>query len=129
MTQTNETHPVHFEISRLDRFSDWFRAKRAIAVCLRLKQRLKEGKEAEQVVRYQPVNVNEIGQAEIEIIRCPQHEHFKEEIKILSSLQESEEFHDRKRANSATSASRNAVAYNDSIRSWIQMASCVWGTP
>ena len=44
------------------------------------------------------MNVNEIGQAEIEIIRCPQHEHFREEIKILSSLQESEEFHDRKTA-------------------------------
>ena len=98
VTQTNETHPVHFEISQLDRFSDWFRAKRAIAVCLRLKQRLKEGKEAGQVVRYQPVNVNEIDQAEIEIIRCLQHEHFKDEIKILSSLQESEEFHDRKTA-------------------------------
>ena len=98
MTQTNETHPVYFEISRLDRFSDWFRAKRAIAVCLRLKQRLKEGKEVEQVVRYQPVNVNGIGQAEIEIIRCLQHEHFKDEIKILSSLRESEEFHDRKTA-------------------------------
>ena len=96
VTQTSKTHPVHFEISRLDRFSDWFRAKRVIGVCLRLKQRLKEGKEAEQVVRYQPVNVKEIGQAEIKIIRCPQHEHLKDE--ILSSLQESEEFHDRKTA-------------------------------
>ena len=42
------------------------------------------------------MNVEEIGQAEI--IRCLQHEHFKDEIKILSSLQESEEFHDRKTA-------------------------------
>ena len=39
VTQTSDTHPVHFEISQLDQFSDWFRAKRAIAVCLRLKQR------------------------------------------------------------------------------------------
>ena len=44
------------------------------------------------------MNVNEIGQAEIEIIRCLQPEHFKDEINILSSLQESEEFRDRKTA-------------------------------
>ena len=51
VTQRSETHPVHFEISRLDRYSDWFRAKRAIAVCLRLKQRLKEGKEFLQTLQ------------------------------------------------------------------------------
>ena len=124
MTQTNKTHPVHFEISRLDRFSDWFRAKRAIAVCLRLKQHLKEGKEAEQVVRYQPVNVNEIGQVEIEIIRCLQHEHFKDEINILSSLQESEEFHDRKTAKQHNFSLKKCSS-SDSIRSWIQMAFCM----
>lgn len=82
------------------RFSDWFRAKRAIAVCLRLKRCLKESKKTEKVItaRYQPVNVEEVGQAEKEIIRCLQHEHFQEEIQVLSSLQTSGEFCDRKKA-------------------------------
>ena len=95
VTQTSVTHAVHFETSRVDRFSDWFREKKAIAVCLRLKQRLKGEMKAEQVVKYQPVN-EEIGQAELEIICGLQHKHFKDEIIILSSLQESEDFHNRK---------------------------------
>ena len=100
MTQTSKVYPDYFETARLDRFSSWFRAKRAVAVCLRLKRRLKERKKAVEgsPARYQQVNVEEIGQAEMEIIRCLQHEHFKEEIKTLLSLQTSGEFCDRKRA-------------------------------
>lgn len=100
MTQTSKVYPDYFKTARLDRFSSWFRAKRAVAVCLRLKRRLKERKKAVEgsPARYQQVNVEEIGQAEMEIIRCLQHEHFKEEIKTLLSLQTSGEFCDRKRA-------------------------------
>ena len=100
MTQTSKVYPDYFETARLDRFSSWFRAKRAVAVCLRLKDRLKERKKAVEgsPARYQQVNVEEIGQAEMEIICCLQHEHFKEEIKTLLSLQTSGEFCDRKRA-------------------------------
>ena len=63
-------YPNHFETSRLDRFASWFRAKRAVAACLRLKRCLKKGKKSERVrpACYQPVNVEEIGRAEKEII-------------------------------------------------------------
>ena len=100
MTHTSKGYPNHFETSRLDRFASWFRAKRAVAVCLRLKRCLKKGKKSERVrpACYQPVNVEEIGHAEKEIIRCLQYEHFKDEILALSSLQTGVEFHDRKKA-------------------------------
>ena len=42
--------------------------------------------------------MEEIGRAEKEIIRCLQYEHFKDEIKALSSLQTGVEFRDRKKA-------------------------------
>ena len=43
-TQSVERFPHHFESSRLDTFSDWFRAKNAVALCLLPKNRLKERK-------------------------------------------------------------------------------------
>ena len=86
MTHTSKGYPNHFETSRLDSFSNWFQAKRAVAVCLRFKRCLKEGKKSERVkpACYQPVNMEEIGRAEKEIIRCLQYEHFKDEIQALS---------------------------------------------
>ncbi|XP_068756234.1 uncharacterized protein [Montipora capricornis] len=100
VTHTSKGYPNHFETSRLDRFSNWFRAKRAVAVCLRFKRCLKEGKKSERVkpACYQPVNMEEIGRAEKEIICCIQYEHFKDEIQALSSLQTGVEFRDRKKA-------------------------------
>ena len=100
MTHTSKGYPNHFETPRLDRFASWFRAKRAVAVCLRLKRCLKKGKKSERVrpACYQPVNVEEMGRAKKEIIRCLQYEHFKDEILALSSLQTGVEFHDRKKA-------------------------------
>ena len=41
-TQSMESFPEYFETSRLDRFSDWFRAKTAVALCLQLKNFLKK---------------------------------------------------------------------------------------
>ena len=82
MTHTRKGYPNHFETSRLDRFYNWFRAKRAVVVCLRFKRCLKEVRKSERVkpACYQPVNMEEIGRSEREIIRCLQYEHFKEEI-------------------------------------------------
>ena len=40
-TQVEESCPNHFKMSRLERFFDWLKAKRAIALCLRFKQQLK----------------------------------------------------------------------------------------
>ena len=52
-TQTMERFPNHFEASRLSRFSNWFRAKNAVALCLLLKRRLQERKikESSHVLR------------------------------------------------------------------------------
>ena len=109
-TQSEESFPDHIETARLDRFSNWFKLRRAVAVCLRFKRLLKErriqkstevqsSKSVEDSASsYQPVRMEEIGRAEMAIIRCLQHEHFKEEIKTLSMLQMNGEFTDRRRA-------------------------------
>ena len=86
-------------LNRLEYFSDWHRAKRAIAVCLKLKANLKSKLAKKPLVteprmnlrshkksQYQPVSVEEIEQAELEIIRQTQDETFKEEIKILQGF-------------------------------------------
>ena len=98
VTQANDAFPDYFEMYRLNRFSNWFSAKRAVAACLRFKQCLKEMKEVLRTnpSRFQLVNVEKIGQAETEIIRSLQYEHFKDEIKTI--LQNGGEFHDRKSA-------------------------------
>jgi len=109
-TQSEESFPDHLETARLDRFSNWFKVRRAVAVCLRFKRLLKERRfqkptEAQSsksvedsASRYHPVDMEEIGHAEMAIIHCLQHEHFKEEIKVLSTLQTNDEFTDRRRA-------------------------------
>ena len=38
-TQSEESFPDHLETTRLDRFSNWFKVRRAVAVCLRFKYR------------------------------------------------------------------------------------------
>ena len=110
VTQSDESYPDFFETTRLDRYSDCLRVRRAVAVCLRFKRLLREkrvqktteaqtSKSMEDSSKsYQPVDIEEIGQAETEIIRCLQHEHFKDEIEALSLLQAHGEFVDRKRA-------------------------------
>jgi len=110
VTQSDESYPDFFETARLDRYSYWLRVRRAVAVCLRFKRLLREkrvqktteaqtSKSVEDSSKsYQPVDIEEIGQAETEILRCLQHEHFKDEIEALSLLQAHGEFVDRKRA-------------------------------
>ena len=124
VTQTMEKCPRHFESSRLSSFSDWFRAKNAVALCLLLKKRLKEKniKESSQVpeskLREVPIShhqkpkVEDLAQAEIEIIRSVQHEHFEEEIKTLRSLNANGEF-----------LSREAVKQRDSS---LKKTSCMY---
>ena len=82
-TQTSTTFPS--TISRLEYFSSWYRAKRAIANCLKLKNRLCNI-EARQ--HNQHLNVDNIRQAETTIIKLVQQEAFPEEMKILRSSQE-----------------------------------------
>lgn len=93
-------------------FSSWYRAKRAVAVCLRFQRRYqtrrKEETQAEteevctsvpktthgshsakseqpKTNQYVPVNTQELQIAEVEIIKAVQREAFKEEINLLCS--------------------------------------------
>ena len=79
-------------LERLEYFSDWHRAKRAIALCLRFKKRLQQGSVKKLKVcptrdfsRYQPVGVEEMQEAEFEIIRIVQADKFKSELSTLKS--------------------------------------------
>ena len=84
-------------LQRLEYFSSWFRAKRAVAVCLRgygkillerarTKQMTTGGlKTRSGSCEYEPVNVEKLNAAEEEIIKHTQEEAFKEEINKLKN--------------------------------------------
>ncbi|KAK3730393.1 hypothetical protein QZH41_015611, partial [Actinostola sp. cb2023] len=77
-----QTLPDHLNTSRFSHISNWFKAKKAVALCLRLlaKFRRREIKaEAEKV-----------------IIRCVQSEYFQDELQILRSLGANREKVDRR---------------------------------
>ena len=87
---SNKEEPATL-LQRLESFSSWFRAKRAVAVCLPYlrillnqvcgNQMTKEGVKTRSAARkYNSVNVEELNAAEQEIIRHVQKEAFKEEI-------------------------------------------------
>jgi len=83
-------------LKRLQYFSSWFRAKRAVAVCLRYRRILLERAHSKRMTngefktrssscKYKPVNVEELNAAEQEIVRRTQEEAFKEEIRKLKN--------------------------------------------
>ena len=89
-------------LQRLEYFSDWFRAKRAVAVCRRylylLQERVREKKRDQQQDRripdtqkYKPVEVEELKKTERKIIKQVQERAFNKEIKELKSLRSSRE--------------------------------------
>ena len=98
-TQTSEYASI---TERLEYFSDWHKAKRAVAVCLKLQKRYKlqhqSADTTQDKCKYSPVNVQEIMDAENEIIRQVQSKAFEAEIKMLQDLQISEEDTDRNNA-------------------------------
>ena len=76
-------------VQRLEYFSDWYRARRAIAVCLRLRQRLRHqaaGVQGQEHTNTQPSKVEDLRQAEVEIIKAVQSETFSKEIELLKTL-------------------------------------------
>ena len=83
-------------LQRLEYFSDWFRAKRAMAVCRRylyaLLERVRSRKVQPQdankiaIQKSQTVDIEELKSAEREIIRQVQGDAFEKEIKTLMSL-------------------------------------------
>lgn len=90
-THIEENAPI---LKRLEVFSDWHKAKRAVAVCLRFQKRFKLQHQSAETTKanckYNPVNVEEIIAGEREIIKQVQHRSFANEIKILKGLQTEE---------------------------------------
>ncbi|XP_042857471.1 uncharacterized protein LOC122243811 [Penaeus japonicus] len=94
-TQTKESNVI---LPRLEYFSDWHRAKKAIALCLRLQHKFKklvkgtteDSKETKES-KYVPPSVTELEEAEKEILRQIQHEAFEEEKQELKYLTSEEE--------------------------------------
>ena len=83
-------------LERLTYFSSWHRAKRAIAVCLRLQQRFRrtDGNGSQEQANkamngkdgtpsYKPVDVQELRSAELQIIKMVQNDAFGDEIRLL----------------------------------------------
>ena len=79
-------------LERLECFSYWNRARRAIPGCLSFKtlllqclvKRPKTPSDFPKISNYRPSSVEELRKAEIEILRLVQRECFAEEIKVLS---------------------------------------------
>ena len=102
-TKANE-NTKGFDLKRLEYFSDWLHAKRAIAACLRFKTKLLNkirNKTSHMKLRrkdkqdYAPMQVEDMQGAEMEIIKLTQREAFGPEIKILESLKVNESNLDR----------------------------------
>lgn len=97
----------HLNLSeRLKYFSSWHRAKRALATCLRFQKRFKkqqrtgignigDGNMTQEKERYVSVTVEELQNAEIEIVKNIQKEAFKEEIEMLQSSDAQSKVKDR----------------------------------
>jgi len=97
------TKPFVSLLDRLQNFSDWHQAKRAVALCLRLQRRFKKGKgEQESAVsktpqgqkraaNLEPVSVEELHLAEIEIIKATQKEAFQQEFAYLQGVRSTQE--------------------------------------
>ena len=95
VTRTEEHAGIE---ERLNRFSSWFKAKRAIAICLRFKEillaRLRKRKlsgeqssdsseGSSRVISCNPLNVDELNEAGKEIIRVVQRKSFIKETLLL----------------------------------------------
>ena len=94
--KTNKFPPF---ICRLARFSDWYCAKRATAVLLRLQSRYRHGialnannvgpVKGKNKFTYTPVTMQDLQLAEAEIIKLVQRDAFSEELEALTSLRSS----------------------------------------
>lgn len=102
-------------LQRLDYFSDWFRAKRAVAVCRRYlhvlleRVRTRKGNQLQNVKasatrKYQPVEIEDLKKAEREIVKQIQGEAFDKEIKAIKSLGLNEEIQKRDEARQRNQA-------------------------
>ncbi|KAK6169143.1 hypothetical protein SNE40_020252 [Patella caerulea] len=75
-----------FEISRLNHMSDWHRAKRVIARCVRIQNLYRVNNvHVDHKLKSDTISVNELHNAETVILTLVQAESFPDEIKVLSS--------------------------------------------
>ena len=90
-TQIEQAVPVKFDLAeRVKYFSNWYRAKRAVALCLRYLQCLRDrvhkkqrGKEETRTLK-----VSDLESAECAIIRAAQTSAFKEEMATLKKMKQ-----------------------------------------
>ena len=79
---------------RLEYFSEWHRAKRAISAIIRWQQRTKNVNQDNKnysrtnVLQYRRSNVEELHQAELAIVRAVQEKSFSKEIQLLRNFKE-----------------------------------------
>ena len=89
-------------IERLPYFSDWNRARRAVALVIRLQKRYKGKQANREAVKENrgsniavPISVKEICEAELEIIRTVQREAFPREMKLCLGMPTQERAEER----------------------------------
>ncbi|XP_072179391.1 uncharacterized protein [Diadema setosum] len=83
----------NLDANRLSHLSSWYRAKRAVAICLRFKHRLqmrevklKKSPTATRPVSRITLTVADLQEAETELLCCVQREHFDRELRVLTDL-------------------------------------------
>ncbi|XP_078347357.1 uncharacterized protein LOC144632559 [Oculina patagonica] len=112
--QTAQTHPEKLSLAeRIEYFSDWYRAKRAVALCQRyircLRDRVHKKQGSQEETRQ--LKVSDLKSAECEIIRTTQKKAFKEEIAILQKMKQestdpdSRDFAQQRKVNMKTCSS------------------------
>ncbi|XP_030828067.1 uncharacterized protein LOC105436445 isoform X1 [Strongylocentrotus purpuratus] len=102
-TGARDEKESHFETSRLDSFSNWHRAKKAVARCIQLKGKLQSkavkisssSPDAERPSFKESLSLGELQSAERVILKSVQAEHFLEEMQALRNLEATGEVTDR----------------------------------
>ena len=112
--QTAQTHSEKLSLAeRIEYFSDWYRSKRAVALCLRyircLRDRVRKKQGSHEEIRQ--LKVSDLKSAECIIIRAVQKKAFKEEIAILQKMKQestdpdSRDFAQQRKVNMKTCSS------------------------
>jgi len=83
LTTDAQVKDDNFDLVRFDYFSDWSRLKKAVALCLRYKAILKSRIKAEPADYPKEIQVEDLCEAETEILRIVQRDAFKAELTIF----------------------------------------------
>ena len=109
-------------LKRLEYFSDWHKAKRAIALCLRYKEKLKMATsrknkaERKSMTKPEPITTDELEHAEIEIIKKVQKEAFSEELEVLREVNSPDEGREARRSSKTLSKLDPLMCKNGLLR-------------